>query len=113
MSTTDPMAGAHGATMADRHARAALDHLDAAVGEKGEGLSELMARAMREMVGARDDLTARMRAGHAAGDRLDRVNAVLSLVYSAAYPIVGVRRERIEHARNALRDLLKAHPDGL
>ncbi|HYH21396.1 MAG TPA: hypothetical protein VD995_22540 [Azospirillum sp.] len=64
-----------------------------------------MAEASRCLVRMRDGLIARRRAGEEVGQRLDHVNAVLSVAFGGEYPLVGVRRKRIEKARDLLRGL--------
>jgi hypothetical protein len=90
---------------AQRDALAALERLLAAsppctVGETTE--------ALRRIAALRDRLTAR-RAEDGASPGLDRrlecVNAVLSLVWSGAVPIVGFRRKHLEQAHAALASL--------
>jgi hypothetical protein len=54
----------------------------------------------------RDKLIYERRRGAMVGDRLDRMNAVLSLVVAAEYPLEGGRRERVEAARRELAALL-------
>lgn len=88
-------------------ARASLSHIEEALAETGPGLAELMARAMRELADFRDALILARRQGRdGLDDLLDRTNSLLSLTISSAYPIVGVRRQRIENTRDGLRDLL-------
>lgn len=93
-----------------QHAYAALEHLEEALEEQGPALGELMARTLRELAQLRDRLIAQRRSG-VGGEwnarRLDRVNSILSLATSATYPIVGVRRQRIEATRNHLRSFLE------
>lgn len=84
--------------------RAALAELDAALEQPGDEMTEHLARALRAIVALREHVIAE--GGGGAGP--DRVNAVLSAMWSAGYPIVGVRRQRIVKARDAVRDLLDA-----
>lgn len=84
--------------------RAALAELDTALEERGDDLTEHLARALRAIVALRERVIAQ--GGGEA--ELDRVNAVLSSMWSASYPIVGVRWQRIGKARDAVRGLLDA-----
>ncbi|WP_448192578.1 hypothetical protein [Azospirillum sp. sgz301742] len=68
---------------------------------------DAMAEASRCLVRLRDGLIARRRAGEEVSRRLDHVNAVLSVTFGGEYPLVGVRRKRIEKARDLLRRLLE------
>jgi hypothetical protein len=45
------------------------------------------------------------RRGGATDERLDRVNAALSQLVASEYPLQGVRRQRIEQARDELAEL--------
>ncbi len=66
--------------------------------------------AEREVVRARDAVIERLRrnqdaeAGHLHAI-LDQLNAVLSLVVGIEYPMSGVQRQLMEHARDALKRL--------
>lgn len=77
---------------------------------------DAMAEASRCLVRMRNGLIARRRAGEGVSPRLDHVNAVLSVTFGGEYPLVGVRRKRIEKARDLLRGLLREDgptaPDG-
>jgi hypothetical protein len=53
----------------------------------------------------RTELTAGRREGE-TGDRLERCNAVLSMVIGGEYPLAGIRRDRVQKARNELASLL-------
>lgn len=80
------------------HAAAALDRLLSAK----SAYSDLV-EAARRLVALRDLLIAERRDGVPDPERrLDRLNAILSLVAAAEYPLDGVRRERIESARREL-----------
>lgn len=66
-----------------------------------------MAEVSRCLVRLRDALIDRRRAGDAqAAERLEHVNRALSIAFGAEYPLVGVRRQRIEATRDQLRTLL-------
>jgi hypothetical protein len=90
------------AAQARRDALAALERLMA---DAPPSTAEEALDALRRVVELRDHLTARRRreGGSAALDqRLARVNAVLSLVWSGAVPVVGFRRKHLEQAHAAL-----------
>lgn len=77
---------------------AALDRLLDAKSAYGD-----LVEASRRLVALRDLLIAERRDGVPDPERrLDRLNAILSLVAAAEYPLDGVRRERIETARREL-----------
>jgi len=64
-----------------------------------------LAEVVRCLVLLRTELTARRREGE-AGDRLERCNAVLSMVIGGEYPLAGLRRDRLRKARDELASLL-------
>jgi hypothetical protein len=71
---------------------------------------DLIAEATRCVAAYRDDLIARLRRGDEdAEPLLVQVNSLLSELVAAEFPLVGVRRKRIEAARDAYARLL----DGL
>ncbi|HJU18559.1 MAG TPA: hypothetical protein VJ770_19070 [Stellaceae bacterium] len=87
---------------------AALAALDHALEDRPDKIADDLAQAVRALVRLRDDLAAAYRrAEPRAGERLERCNAVLSVVIGGEYPLQGVRRERIEQARDELRALLR------
>jgi hypothetical protein len=101
---------------------AALAALDRALDDRPDKIYDDLSQAMRVLVRLRNQLIAERRSsGQRAGptprggaargpqtdDRLERVNAILSVVSGGEYPLQGVRRERIEQARDALAQLLK------
>ena len=76
----------------------ALAALDRALGERS-AYGDLV-EASRHLVALRGLLIAARRRGVPDPDRrLDRLNAILSLVVAAEYPLEGARRERIATAR--------------
>jgi hypothetical protein len=87
---------------------AALAALDHALADRPDKIYGDLANAVRALVRLRDALIIeRRRDGpHAVGDRLERVNAILSVVSGGEYPLEGVRRERLEQARGELARLL-------
>ena len=89
---------------------AAVDALEHALTERPDQIYDDMVKVVRCLVSLRDDLIGRCRDGTAppeARDLLNRTNAILSLVVGGEYPLVGVRRERIELARDAVKSLLE------
>jgi hypothetical protein len=88
--------------------QAALSVLDRVLQEPPERMAGDLPEAVRGLVCVRDWLIARRRAEPGDGDvkeRLDRTNAILSVVTGGEYPLVGIRRQRIVEARDALRQL--------
>jgi hypothetical protein len=87
---------------------AALAALDHALADRPDRIYGDLANAVRALVRLRDELiAARRRDGpRAIGDRLERVNAILSVVSGGEYPLEGIRRERIQQAREELAGLL-------
>jgi len=78
-----------------------LAALDRALGEQS-AYGDLV-EASRRLVVLRGMLIAERRRGAPDADlRLDRLNAILSLVVAAEYPLEGARRERITTARQEL-----------
>jgi hypothetical protein len=108
--------------MTEKVGAAALAALDRALDDRPDKIYGDLANAVRCLVRLRDELIAeRRRTGRAAGpaprgsatrgpqtdDRLERVNALLSVVSGGEYPLEGIRRERIEQAREELARLLE------
>ncbi|MGQ9365760.1 hypothetical protein [Azospirillum sp. ST 5-10] len=91
------------------HCRSALRQLDRVLSEKPDRLHDSLMEGLRCLVTMRDYLIARRRAGdESAGlaEDLHQVNAVLSVLQSGTFPMVGVRHERLEKARACLAGLL-------
>ncbi len=89
-----------------REALARLDHL---LRDHPAQLAAELTDAVRGVVALRDAMIVRRdRIGRepASNNRLERVNAVLSMLISNEFPLTGVRWQRIERARDALRDTL-------
>jgi len=86
--------------------REAVDALDRATRDRPDQIYDDLVEAVQCLVRLRDGLIERRRRGEAVRDLLDRANAVLSVVTGGEYPLMGVRRERIEKARDALESLL-------
>jgi hypothetical protein len=89
--------------------RCAVDALDHALRERPDELYEELVQAVRCIIRLRDELIEATRTDSpGARDRLAQVNAVLSVVTGGEYPLVGIRRERICQARDALAKLQAA-----
>lgn len=99
--------------MSGESGAAALADLDRALDDRPDKIYGDLAQAVRALVRLRDEWIAeRRRSGKAAGDnRLERLNAILSVVSGGEYPLQGLRRERIEKARDALAELLPQQRD--
>ena len=87
--------------------RAAVAALDRALDDRPDKIYDDIAEAVRCLVQLRTELAARWRDG-APKDRLDRCNAILSMIVGGEYPLAGVRRDRVRQARDELRSLLGA-----
>ncbi len=85
--------------------RAAVAALDQALDDRPDQIYHDLAEAIRCLVQLRSGLTARRREG-APGDRLERCNAILSMVIGGEYPLAGLRRDRLLKARDELTSLL-------
>jgi hypothetical protein len=89
-------------------AQEAADRYDHVVSDRPEALHEALTEAAARVIQLRDAVIARAREeGDTAREDLAAVSAVLSLAYSAQFPISGLRWDRMEQTRDALRDLLK------
>ena len=89
---------------ADR-CRAAVAALDRALDDRPNQIYHDLAEAVRCLVLLRTELTATRREGE-PDDRLERCNAVLSMVIGGEYPLAGLRRDRLHKARDELASLL-------
>ena len=85
--------------------RVAIAALDRALDDRPDKIYHDLAEVVRCLVLLRTELTARRREGE-AGDRLERCNAVLSMVIGGEYPLAGNRRDRVRKARDELASLL-------
>ena len=85
-----------------------LDALDEVLASSQPPEKDLIAEATRCVARYRDALIDEKRSGDAAAERrLPEVNALLSELVAAEFPLVGVRRKRIEAAREAYRSLIQ------
>ena len=89
---------------ADR-CRAAIASLDRALDDGPDKIYHDLADVVRCLVQLRSELTATRLEGE-PGDRLERCNAVLSMVIGGEYPLAGLRRDRLQKARDELASLL-------
>ncbi|MBV8936945.1 MAG: hypothetical protein JO095_14220 [Alphaproteobacteria bacterium] len=85
--------------------RAALAALDRALEDRPDKIYDDLAAAVRCLVQLRSELTAKRRED-APGGPLERCNAILSMVVGGEYPLAGIRRERLQKARDELASLL-------
>ena len=75
----------------------AIAAVDRALREDAQLVYDDLADAVRHIVRPRDGLIMKARRGEAGGDCLTRVNAILSQIAGAEYPLEGVRRERVKN----------------
>jgi hypothetical protein len=85
----------------------ALRALDAVLAADKPPERDLIADATRCIARLRDELIERHRAGALRDESLlPQANALVSELVAAEFPLVGVRKKRIEAARDACRRLL-------
>jgi hypothetical protein len=92
--------------MTEAYCRAAVAALDRALQDRPDKIYDDLAEAVRCLVRLRNELITEQRAT-ARRDRLDRCNAVLSMVIGGEYPLAGVRRDRVQKARDELASLFE------
>jgi hypothetical protein len=85
---------------------AALAALDRALRNQPDVVYQDIVEAVCSLTKLRDSLIRERRRGAPVGDRLNRLNAALSLVVAAEYPLEGERRQRVQTARQELAALL-------
>ena len=90
--------------MSSASCRAAIAALDRALDDRPDKIYHDLAEAVRYLVRLRTELTAGRREGELT-DRLERCNSVLSMVIGGKYPLVGIRRDRLQKARDELASL--------
>jgi hypothetical protein len=83
----------------------AVAALDRALDDRPDKIYHDLAEVVRCLVELRTELTATRRKGESAG-HLDRCNAILSMVIGGEYPLAGLRRDRLQKARDELVTLL-------
>jgi len=81
--------------------RAAVAALDRALEDRPDKIYDDLVEAVRCLVELRTELVAGWRDG-AARDELDRCNAILSMIVGGEYPLAGIRRNRVQKARDEL-----------
>jgi hypothetical protein len=91
--------------MSADHCRAAVAALDRALDDRPDKIYHDLAEVIRCLVQLRAELTTRPREGE-PGHRLERCNAILSMVIGGEYPLAGLRRDRLHKARDELASLL-------
>jgi hypothetical protein len=92
----------------DTLCRRGLQALDDVLASKETPEKDLIAQATRCVVRHRDRLIEQRRNADASrDDDLRQVNALLSELVASEFPLVGVRRKRIEQARDAYRRMLE------
>jgi len=85
-----------------------LDALDAVLASSEPPEKDLIAEATRCVARYRDALIDEKRSGDAQAERrLPEVNSLLSELVAAEFPLVGVRRKRVEAVRDAYRTLVR------
>ncbi len=81
---------------------AAIAAVDRALREDVQLVYDDLADAVRHIVRLRDGLIMQARRGEAGRECLPRVNAILSQIVGAEYPLEGICRERVENVREQL-----------
>ncbi len=84
----------------------AVQALDQVLDERPNKINDELNEAVRCLVHSRDNLINLRRQGQDVQAKLDQVNAVLSIVVGSEYPLVGIRWERVQAARDAVASLL-------
>lgn len=84
---------------------AALDHI---LDEEASQVSEKLAEAVELLVGLRDGLIDRQRAGEPCGQWLGQTNALISSMLGTEFPIKGLQWNRVCETRDALKRMLAA-----
>ena len=95
----------------DGHAQAALDCLDRALRDKPEVDGHVFSEAAMALSQLRNELADRQRRDGATPDsrrQLEHVNAVISVVLGAHFPLGNVPWPEVEKARSWLADLAGA-----
>ena len=85
--------------------RAAVAALDRALDDRPDKVYHDLAEVVRCLVKLRTELTVARQKGEPA-DHLERCNAILSMVIGGEYPLAGLRRDRLQKARDELVTLL-------
>jgi hypothetical protein len=91
-----------------------LETLDRVLNEKPEQYHEKVVGVLRCLVAIRDHLIEQRRRSPSAelDERLDHVNAVVSVITFGSFPVVGLNHERLKHARDLMAGIMDtAQPD--
>jgi formate dehydrogenase major subunit len=91
------------------HGREALARLDHVLRDHPALLAAELTDAVRGVVALRGEMIVRRDRdgpGPAVDQRLERVNAILSMLIGSEFPLTGARWQRIERARDVLREIL-------
>jgi hypothetical protein len=83
----------------------AVDRIDQAMSASGDIGHEEVAAAVRDVICVRDTVLRAVRSSELPADRLQEINAIVSLAFGTAFPLIGVHLHRFEQARDALRSL--------
>jgi hypothetical protein len=96
-------------TLSDRAGCQALDHLDKALAERPQKNGHELSAALRCLAEFRDHLVAARRrdVGGAADSLIEPVNAVISSVLAAQFPLGDIPWEELEKARAWLADAVE------
>jgi formate dehydrogenase major subunit len=88
----------------------ALDEIDKALSERPNKIGHDFSAATRCLCAYRDELIGIWRASGAERDRLrlERTNAVLSMLLSGHFPLGAIPWDKVESARSQLADLLRS-----
>lgn len=100
---------------AGTHGRAALTQLDTALASKPEANGHAFSVAALALALMRDEMAARQRERGptpASRQRLEHVNAVLSVVLGGRFPLGAIPWGELEKSRDWLARLLDAEPQG-
>jgi hypothetical protein len=87
----------------------ALKTLDHVLNEKPEQYHEEVVEVLRCLVSIRNHLIGRRRNSEPSAEldeRLDHVNAVVSVMTSGSFPVVGLNHERLKQARDLMASIL-------
>lgn len=91
--------------MTTDHYHPAVAALDRALDDRPDKIYHDLAGVVRCLVQLRTEFIAKRREGE-PGARLDRCNAILSMGIGCEYPLAGLRRDRLQKARDELATLL-------
>ncbi|UEM03300.1 hypothetical protein JL101_025585 [Skermanella rosea] len=99
-----------GPEVIERHACGkALETLDRVLAEKPEQYHEEVVGVLRCLVAMRDHLIQERRREGPSPEldgHLDHVNAVVSVMTSGSFPVVGLSHDRLKHARDLMAGII-------